>query len=440
MKLTKRALDSFKYKGTNNSRDVRWDDLLPGFGVRIYPSGKKAFVLSYRASGRKRMFTIGRYGTYTLKQAQDEAREYLRNIAKNNDPLDERQSKVKGATVKDLCKEYIDRYAKPRKKSWTDDQGRINNHILPAWGSRKAASIKRVDMAAMHNKLGKSGHPYGANRTLRLVGKIFRLAKQWGYAPDDHRNPSKDIELYKEHKRDRWVTEKELPKLIEAINHEDNVYARNALWLYLLTGLRKSELLQAKWEHLDWDRQELTIPDTKAGRVHHLPLSEAALSILRDIPRLKNNPYILPGHKKGAHLVNIYKPWMRVKSHATVLLWQDTEDENLSALLNQLRDELDSNPTLKEVQKIASFELPVGMMDVRLHDLRRTVGSWMAQAGNSLHLIGRGLNHSNPSTTAIYARFGEDQVRNALEQHGKQIMGFAKKKPSNVVNIKNETT
>lgn len=435
MKLTKRALDSFKYEGTNNSRDVRWDDLLPGFGVRIYPSGKKAFVLSYRVSGRKRMFTIGRYGVYTLQEAQEEARDYLRNVAKDNDPLDERQRKAKGETVKDLCAEYMERHAKPRKKSWGDDQARIDNYILPAWGSRKVDSIKRVDMAAMHSKLGKNGHPYGANRILRLVSKMFSLARQWGYIPDDHPNPSRDIELFKEHKRDRWVTPAELPKLIEAINREDNISARNALWLYLLTGVRKSELLKAKWSDVDWDRKELKLPDTKAGRVHYVPLSEPAISILREIPRIEGNLFILPGKKEKAHLVNIDKPWIRAKSLATTLLFMDEEDTPLSDLIEELKNHLHREPTLSEIKAAADFDIPTGLQDVRLHDLRRTVGSWMAQSGNSLHLIGKVLNHSNQSTTAIYARFGEDQVRNALEQHGKQIMGVVKNKPTNVVTL-----
>ena len=168
--------------------------------------------------------------------------------------------------------------------------------------------------------------------------------------------------------------------------------------MYLLTGARKSELLQAQWVHVDWDRSELKIPDTKAGRVHYIPLSGPALALLREIPKAEGNPFILVGRgprgataeekaKTPTHLVNISKPWNRVRKAA-------------------------------------------GVEDVRLHDLRRTVGSWLAQSGNSLHLIGRVLNHSNQSTTAVYARFGEDSVRAALEQHGAKIMGAAGVTPS----------
>lgn len=393
MKLTKRLIESLKYEGANNSRDVRWSDELPGFGIRIYPSGKKAFVLSYRVSGRKRMLTIGRYGVYTLKQAEGAAKDFLRDISKNIDPLEQKENENNAKTVKELCEQYMEDHAKAKKRSWRDDQGRVNNHILPAWGKRKAHSIKRADMAAMHIKMGKDGHPYGANRTLRLISKMYKLAEQWGYVPEGFPNPARNIELFEEQERERWVSPEELPRLMQEVNKIENEYVRYSIWLYLLTGLRRSELLTAKWEQIDWTNKELFIPDTKAKRAHHVPLSEFALTILKDLPRIENNPYILPGKIEGQHLVNIYKPWNKIRKAA-------------------------------------------GMEDVRLHDLRRTVGSWMVQAGNSLHLIGKVLNHSNQSTTAIYARFDQEQVRNALEQHGKQIMGAAKgKQAKNVVQL-----
>jgi len=237
---------------------------------------------------------------------------------------------------------------------------------------------------------------------------MFELARRWGFVPEDHSNPARDIDRFKEEKRDRYITPAELPRLAQAINEEPNQTARFALWLYLLTGARKSELLRAEWSHVDWDRSELKIPDTKAGRVHYVPLSGPALALLREIPRVDSNPYILVGRgprsatteekaQTHTHLINISKPWDRVRKAA-------------------------------------------GVEDVRLHDLRRTVGSWLAQAGNSLHLIGRVLNHSNPSTTAVYARFGEDSVRAALEQHGARLMGAAGLIPSaDVTEIETQT-
>lgn len=392
MKLTKRAIDAAIYNGKNNARCVLWDDEVPGFGCRIYPGGRKAFILSYRAAGRKRLLTLGTYGVLTLDQARTKARAELAKIETDGaDPLAEREKERQGETVHDLCAAYMERHGNA-KRSGSEDQRRIDRYILPAWGGLKARAVKRADIASLHAKIGKAAS-YEANRVLALLSKMFELARRWGLVPEGHPNPARDIDRFKEQKRDRWVTPEELPRLAQAIDEEPNQTARFALWLYLLTGARKSELLQARWEDVSFERAELRLPDTKAGRTHYIPLSSPALALLREVPRVEGNPYILVGRgPRGAtaeekavapsHLVNISKPWNRVRKAA-------------------------------------------GVEDVRLHDLRRTVGSWLAQAGNSLHLIGRVLNHSNQSTTAIYARFGEDSVRAALEQHGARLMGAA---------------
>jgi integrase len=436
-RLTKRTIDAATYTGENNARCVLWDDDPPGFGLRLFPSGKRSFVLSYRLNNRKRLLTLGTYGALTLDQARKLARRELAKVeAGTADPLEERQKATRGETVADLCAAYMERHA-PTKKSGTDDQRRIDRYILPAWRNLKAAAIKRADVAALHAKVGKRG-PYEANRVLALLSKMFELARRWEYVPEDHVNPARDIDRFRETKRDRYVTPAELPHLAAAINAEPNESARNALWLYLLTGARKSELLKARWDDVDTERAELRLADTKAGRTHYIPLSGPALALLREIPHQHGNPYILPGAKLGESLVNVSKPWLRVKAAATLARWR--EEPEVAALIDRLTEartatkskhtakDWTPTPTLAEIREAAATEaldLPPAIDDVRLHDLRRTVGSWLAQAGNSLHLIGRVLNHSNASTTQVYARFGEDSVRAALEQHGARIMGAA---------------
>ncbi|MDQ4147400.1 MAG: Arm DNA-binding domain-containing protein, partial [Pseudomonadota bacterium] len=107
MKLTKRAIDAATYQGKDGRRDVRWDDEVPGFGVRIYPTGKKAFVLFYRASGRQRLMTLGSYGQYSVDQARKLARKHLVDIDNGIDPLEVRQKDTQGETLKELCSVYI---------------------------------------------------------------------------------------------------------------------------------------------------------------------------------------------------------------------------------------------------------------------------------------------------------------------------------------------
>jgi integrase len=386
MRLTKRVIDGLTYTGQGNEQRIVWDDSLKGFGIRIYPSGRKAFLLSYRLNGRKHIMALGDYGVLTPDQARVAARNALVAVTNGQDPLGERQKAAHGETVADLCAAYMERYARPFKKSWEDDERRIRKYILPGWRNLKVAAIKRADVAALHSKIGKA-HRYEANRVIELVSKMFSLAERWGFLPEDNKNPAHGIDHYKEEKRDRWITPEELPRLAEAIDRDESPYARAALWLYLLTGVRKRELLRSRWDDIDWTRKELRIPETKAGRTHYVPLSEPAISLLTQIPRMESNPHIIVGLKEGAHLVNIDRAWRRIRAAA-------------------------------------------GVEDVRLHDLRRTVGSWLAQAGNSLHLIGRVLNHSSQATTAVYARFAQDHVREALEVHGQRILGVAGKTPT----------
>lgn len=392
-KLTKRTIDAACYEGHAGRRCVLWDSTLRGFGLRIYPSGKKVFVLSYRAAGRKRFMTLGAYGPLALDEARRIAHKKLAEVIDGTDPLAEKQRAARGASVRTLCEDYIERHARPFKKSWEADDHRLKRHVILAWGTRQVVSISRSDVAALHHDVGKNSGHYEANRLVALIGKVFECAIVWGYIPDNAANPARKIDKFPERSRDRWVTPEELPKLAEAINAEEHVYIRAALWLYLFTGLRKGELLNVRRTDIDWQRRELRLADTKAGRAHYLPLSEAALAVLREVPEEEGNPYLFPGRKHGRPLVELKGAWERIRAAA-------------------------------------------GVHDVRIHDLRRTVGSWLAQAGNSLHLIGRVLNHSNPSTTQVYARFQQDTVRQALEDHGKRLLRIAKGEKADVTNIR----
>jgi len=375
VKLTKSLIDKFSYEKSDGKQDIRWDSQISGFGVRLYASGKKTFIIAYRVLGQKRIMTLGRYGIITLDQAREEAIRTLACTLNGKDPLLERKALSKAKTIREFGAEYMRRHETAHNKGWKRVERRLNRHIVSSLGARAITSIGRNDITTLHSEISQSA-PYEANRVLALLSSMFERAKEWGYFQGD--NPARKIKKNREKRRDRWVTAEELPRLIKAINNEENIYARSAILLYLFTGLRKSELLHAKWEDLDWQQRSLRIPETKADRVHHIPLSEPAMKIMRELPRIEDNPYILAGRKSGAPIVNLDKPWFRIRQAA------DLED-------------------------------------VRLHDLRRTVGSSLAQQGSSLHLIGRVLNHSNPRTTQVYAHFTEENVRAALDSHAERL-------------------
>ena len=382
MPITKRDIDRLAYDPAGQPRQVLWDSDPVGLGVRVFPTGAKSFVLMYRTRDtRKRLMTLGKYGVLTLHEARERAKRALVAARDGADPLEELQEARRGNTVKDLAAIYLERHAKKHKKSWKDDERRLNKYIVPALGHRKITDVKRSDVARLHGDIGDS-KPYEANRVLALIAVMFNKAAEWGYLPEDALNPAARVQSFREKSRDRWVRPDELPALMQAIEAEPNIYIRAAFKLYLLTGLRRSELLGLRWKDVDLTRKELRLEDTKAGRSHVVPLSASAVDILRSLPRHLGNAYVLPGHIHGRPLVNVAKPWGRIRTAA-------------------------------------------GLEDVRLHDLRRTVGSWMATNGASLPLIAAALGHSNISTTQVYARLAEDVAREALEEHGARLAALS---------------
>lgn len=379
MKLTKTNIDKATYTGSGSSPCFIWDDEIHGFGLRIYPSGKKTFVLDYRMDQRQHRIVLGAYGAITLQQARDIARDRLYEILKGINPLEKRKEASKALLITELCEKYIE-YSRKRKRSWQQDVRRINGKIIPAFGSRKVISIKRSDIISFHDRIGsKDARPYEANRVLALCSSLFGYAIKNDLVPPEFINPATGIEKFREEKRDTWVTPEMLPRLAESIDQEENIYMRTAFWLLLLTGLRKNEALTLQWDNIDFTRNIVHIPITKNGRMHELPLSTPAVDLLNKLPRVMGNKYVFPGERFGEHLVNIDKCWQRIRARA-------------------------------------------GFPNVRIHDLRRTLGSWLATDGKSLLLIGKILNHAHQSTTQVYAHLQQDPQKEALEQHAQKVI------------------
>lgn len=423
-KLTTKTIKAFRYEGDGKSRDVRWDSELPGFGLRIYPSGKKAFVLSYRVKGRSRLYSLGAFGKLTLAEARDEAGELFRHVRKGGDPVEAKRTAGRGRTFGDLVDDFMIRHVRAQGlKTEKAIKRRLERNIPKSWKSRLADAITAVDVGDLHARIGQD-RPYEANRLLEILRAMYNQAPGWGYVPKDADNPAAGIKRFREVKRARWAAPHEVEALVWGIDQEPNVYVRAALVLYLLTGARKSELLAARQRDIDWQTGTLRLPVTKSGEPQTVALSSAAQAILRALPVTSGNPYIFPGEKEGGHLVNIDKPWQRVRRRATVRLWATSQDKRLSALMKRLTRTLDRTPTYAEARAAAGdvVDLPIGLMDLRLHDLRRTVGSWLSQSGVDLNVVKSAMRHASLATTLVYARLGADPARAALERHGERVM------------------
>jgi integrase len=371
---------SLPYVGRGGKHQcIYWEASFECFGIRVFPSGRRTYVYSYRVQGRKRLGKIGRVDVLTLDQARKKAKACLGKVADREDPQQVADAEKEIPTVEQLVDAYIKEYAKPKKKTWENDQSTLTRNLLSAHGAALATTITSAEISAIHVRIGVK-HPYAANTFLDVVRKMYNWAKKPAkLIPKDNENPVAGITRFPQYKRRRFLTTVEMPRFIRGLEAEHSDYARHAIWMLLLTGLRMREILKAKWDHVDWDQGTLFIGLTKNGEPLLAPLSDAALARLRMIPRIAGNAHIICGQKPGRHLANLHAAFKRVKKRAAI--------ENL-----------------------------------RIHDLRRTVGSWLAQAGVSLHLIGDVLNHLDTSTTAGYAYFQTQDRRKALSGHADKVL------------------
>lgn len=371
--ITKSSVDQMAPPGAGQ-KFLR-DDKLRGFALRVTASGAKTFVYEGRIHGRVRRITIGPYPALNVAVARQAALRLKAAIAQGRDPAQEKVAERNVVTFGDLAKVFIEDYAKAHKRTWSGDKRMIESYFVK-WHGRPLKEITTDEVFRLHQRLGKENGRYAANRAVALLRTMFNLARDWGHL--DGTNPAARVKFYHEEKRDRFLSPEELRRVNAALVDEPNPHWRAYFPLSLLLGTRRSELLSARWSDMDLEQKTWRIPSTKAGRPHLLPLPTAAVEILKSLPR--SSEYVFPGTGASGHLTEAAKVWQRIRKRA-------------------------------------------GVPDARIHDLRRTLGSWLAAQGHSLPLIGKALNHSNVSTTLIYARLDLEPVRDALEKNAALMFG-----------------
>jgi integrase len=388
--ITKRAVDALQPKENNDV--FLWDGKISGFGVRCRPSGEKYYFLKMRAGKRQRWITIGKHGSpWTPNEAWSEALKLSGIREDGTDPAAEHDHIKENPTIKELGKLFITEHAKAKRKPRTSEEYErlLTVVVNPKLGKVQACDLSHADVADLHFKLRST--PYQANRVVAVLKKMCNWARKRGVRPKDGANPAQGIELYKEHKRKLFLSEEPLAKVGHAIREllEDgkiDLYEAGAIREILFTGCRKGEILPLKWEYLDFARGVAHLPDLKTGE-KTVQLSPPALSVLSELPRVKDNPYVfISPKKKGSHLVNLQKPWIRIRRKA-------------------------------------------GLENIRIHDLRHAYGSMGAVVGFSLPIIGALLGHTQPSTTQRYAHVQNDPLKAAANAIASRLEAALEREP-----------
>ncbi|HOY71400.1 MAG TPA: site-specific integrase [Methylotenera sp.] len=369
------------------------DSKVPGLRLRVTQNGIKTFCVFKRVKGgNAQRLTLGRYPSLSIEQARKMAAEKLLEIASGVNPAEIKRAQKAVITFDDLFKTYFTRHAKLRKKTADEDEQRYQQYLADTIGRTKIDVINKQSISALHNTITVNGHPAVANRVLALISTVFGRGVEWGIV---NVNPCIGIRRNRELSRDRFLQNDELPRFIEALNLETNITARDFFWISMFTGARRSNVLSMKWSEVNLDEGVWRIPETKNGTPQNVPLTVDAIKRLHERKKHANKDaeYVFPGEGATGHLVEPFKAWKRILSRA-------------------------------------------GLKDLRIHDLRRTLGSWQAKTGASLSIIGKSLNHKSTQTTAIYARLDMDPVRQSVELATRAIMNAGVDKSQSVVAAK----
>lgn len=250
-RLTKRTLESAEIKAKDY---FIFDDELPGFGLRVMPSGRRIFVLQYRAGRKVRRCTLGHYPVFTVEQARAKATKVLAAVRDGQDPSGEKRVLAQAPTVRDLAKRYLEEHCALHVKpsTYRNYNFILNRYILPEFGHLKVTDVTRAHIANLHHAMSKK--PTNANRMIEIVSKMFNLAELWGWR-NDGTNPRRHIKKFKENKRERYLSPDETRRLGETLHMAEEAqlcspYAIAAFRLLILTGARLGEIQFCKWEYV----------------------------------------------------------------------------------------------------------------------------------------------------------------------------------------------
>ncbi len=367
-----------------------------GFGIRVATSGRKTWFFIYDFEGDRRRMNLGIYPQIDLKTAREKHGDALKLLRHGKDPAGqaqaEKQERRKAPTVKDLIDDYLERWAKPRKLSWREDERILMKDVDSRWRRRKAADITRRDIIDMLEDIAERG-PVQANRTLAVVRKMFNFAVE-----RDILSVSPCLQVKppaREVSKQRNLDFKEVKIFWDSLpNAPMTEGTRRILQLILVLAQRPGEVAGMDGREIDGEWWTIPAERTKGKREHRVYLSPLARELIGD-PE--------PGPVFPSPRGKIGEDGKR-----------EEVPMHVNALSHAIRDAMEA--------KDESGEPTMNLESFTPHDLRRTAVTRMAEMGVSQFHIDRILNHSQGRLQGTYNKYDWDrEKKESLEKWGRKI-------------------
>lgn len=340
--------------------------------LEVRRGGGKTYYFTYQNyRGKRRYMRIGSASEYALAEAQECAIRHRQSVKDGLDPAEIQAAARKVPTFAQFVEQDFLPHIRTYKRSWVCDVSLLNNHLLPAFGAQYLDAITRRDVQRLiTSRLDMGKAPGTCDRMLILTRYIFNLAIKWKVNGVTS-NPAKEVDLLKvDNKRERFLSEYEVRRLYDAVLTSDNPMLKYIVPMLLLTGARKREVLDARWEDFDIDNRLWRIPFTKSGRPRTVPMSDGVISLLDTVPRIAGSRNVFPNPDTGKPFISIHYAWDTVRKRA-------------------------------------------GMQDVRMHDLRHSFASFLINSGRSLYEVQHLLGHTQVKTTERYAHLQQGTLMKA---------------------------
>lgn len=385
--LSKRAIEELTVP-LGKTRVQLYDTVAPALLVEKTITGSTSFYLYRRVCGRPQRMRLGSVDDLTVEQARKMAAAKNLAIANGDDPMQAKRVAREEPTARELWADFLELHLKPHTRG-VEEAERIWDSYCGSLRARRLSTITQQSIAELHAKVGRENGRTQANRVLALVRSMFARAVEWQKMD---RNPALGVTAFPEVERERRLTADEMPRFLAAVDAYPDETMRDLFRMLLFTGQRKGNVVAMRWAHINLADARWTIPagETKTGKVYAVPLVAPAVEILERRRAIVAGEWVFPGRGATGHITEPKDAWRVITTAA-------------------------------------------GIADLRIHDLRRTLGSWMADLNASLPTIGKMLGHRNQSTTAIYSRLSDDPVRLAAGRAAAAMLETVEEKPRAVI-------